>query len=469
MLKLLQDLFKTPESFGFRETVEQSSDAIVGLNSLGSIIFFNKAAERLWGYSQAEISGKGADILFHEMDSDSIASQLEQWKAPLQEMAIHRKDGHALVGSVSLSKITLSNDFIYSMIVRDATKIQEDRERYIQILEQAVDAIVSIDEYNCVTFFNDAAERLFGYSREEVLGRNVKMLVPIEIQPNHDKYINANRTTGINKIVGKTREVEINRKDGSKIWGQLSVSKVRLENKIIYTGFLKDITPERKAFEMLRQTLEQAIDAVVSIDEHNCVTFFNAAAETLFGYSREEVLGQNVKMLVPEDIRPNHDGYINANRTTGVNKIVGKTREVEITRKDGSKIWGQLSVSKIYLGDKMIYTGFMRNINLEHVNRANTNLAMANVLQSGDQISQIVTFINGIAAQTKLLSLNIAIEAANAGDSALGIAVLAAEFQKLSQDSLGSAEQIQKLISETRAHIDKLEKSFRNIDGVVKN
>lgn len=466
MLKLLKDLFSPPKSFGFRETVEQSLDAIVGLNSLGSIIFFNKSAERLWGYSQSDILGKGADTLFSGMNHDSIASQLEQWKHPLQEMPIHRKDGHALVGSVSLSKITLENDFIYSMIVRDATEIQEDRERYIQILGQAVDAIVSIDEHNCVTFFNDAAERLFGYSREEVLGRNVKMLVPIDIQPNHDKYINANRTTGINKIVGKTREVEINRKDGSKIWGQLSVSKVRLENKIIYTGFLKDITPERTAFQILQQTLEQAIDAVVCIDEHNGVTFFNAAAETLFGYGREEVLGQNVKMLVPEAIRPHHDGYINANRTTGVNKIVGKTREVEITRKDGSKIWGQLSVSKIYLGDKMIYTGFMKNINLEHVNRENTNLAMANVLKSGEQISQIVAVINGIAAQTKLLSLNIAIEAANAGDSARGIAVLAAEFQKLSEDSFGSAGQIQQLISETKAHIDRLERSFRNLDGV---
>jgi len=464
MWNVLKRLFKNPESSGFREAFDQSIDAIIEVNPGGDVIFFNNSAQKLWGYSQDEIFGKNIAILFEGVQDTFISNQLDMWKNSIQEMKILRKGGDVSLGSMSLSKITLGGGFVYSAIVRDATEIQEERERYVQILGQAVDAVVSIDENNCVTFYNAAAEHLFGYSRDEVMGQNVKMLVPADIQPNHDKYINANRTTGVNKIVGKTREVEITRKDGTKIWGQLSVSKLRLGNKIIYTGFMKDITPERKAFEMLKQTLEQAIDAVVTIDENNCVTFFNVAAEHLFGFSRDEVLGHNVKMLVPLDIQPHHDKYINANRTTGVNKIVGKTREVEITRKDGTKIFGQLSVSKIYLNDKMIYTGFLKNTNQEHLNRTNTNLAMDEVLNSGNQISQIATVLNDIAAQTKLLSLNIAIEAANAGESARGIAVLAAEFQKLSEISTASAGKIEELISDTKTRITNLDKSFRHLE-----
>jgi len=464
MWNVLKGLFKNPESSGFREAFDQSIDAIIEVNPGGDVIFFNNSAQKLWGYSQDEIFGKNIAILFEGVQDTFISNQLDMWKNSIQEMKILRKGGDISLGSMSLSKITLGGGFVYSAIVRDATEIQEERERYVQILGQAVDAVVSIDENNCVTFYNAAAEHLFGYSRDEVMGQNVKMLVPADIQPNHDKYINANRTTGVNKIVGKTREVEITRKDGTKIWGQLSVSKLRLGNKIIYTGFMKDITPERKAFEMLKQTLEQAIDAVVTIDENNCVTFFNVAAEHLFGFSRDEVLGHNVKMLVPLDIQPHHDKYINANRTTGVNKIVGKTREVEITRKDGTKIFGQLSVSKIYLNDKMIYTGFLKNTNQEHLNRTNTNLAMDEVLNSGNQISQIATVLNDIAAQTKLLSLNIAIEAANAGESARGIAVLAAEFQKLSEISTASAGKIEELISDTKTRITNLDKSFRHLE-----
>ena len=85
------------------------------------------------------------------------------------------------------------------------------------------------------------------------------------------------------------------------------------------------------------QTLEQAVDSVVVIDTKNCVVLFNRAAEELWGFDREEVIGQNVNMLVPETIREKHDGYVDSNRRTGVNKIVGTTRDVPIHRKDGSQ------------------------------------------------------------------------------------------------------------------------------------
>ena len=173
-------------------------------------------------------------------------------------------------------------------------------DRINQILEQTIDAVVSIDGSNCVTFFNAAAERLWGYERDEVIGQNVKMLVPKAIQAQHDGMVNANRETGQDKIVGTSREVEIHRKDGDMLWASLSLSKVEIAGEITYTAFLKDVTQERRTRETINQTLEQAIDAVVTIDENNHVTFFNGAAERLWGYSRDEVIGCNVKMLVPE-------------------------------------------------------------------------------------------------------------------------------------------------------------------------
>ncbi|WP_281284948.1 PAS domain S-box protein [Chitinolyticbacter meiyuanensis] len=238
-----------------------------------------------------------------------------------------------------------------------------------QALEQAIDAVVTIDENNNVTFFNAAAERLWGYRRDEVLGRNVKMLVPQAIQSNHDGYVNANRETGVDKIVGTSRDVLIERKDGGKVWANLSLSRVKLGNKISYTAFVKDITRERNARETINQTLEQALDAVVMIDENNLVTFFNRAAEQLWGYERKEVIGQNVKMLVPHAIQPNHDEYVNANRRTGQDKIVGTTREVPIERKDGGRRWGSLALSKVELEGKILYTAFVKDVTEEFARR----------------------------------------------------------------------------------------------------
>ena len=234
-----------------------------------------------------------------------------------------------------------------------------------QILDQSIDAVVSIDENNLVTYYNAAAEKLWGYSPSEVLGQNVKMLVPKAIQGNHDDYVNRNRSTGQDRIVGTFREVELERKSGEKIWASLSLSRVKTGKKICYTAFVRDISAQRNAREQINQTLEQTIDAVVTIDSSNNVTFFNKAAEQLWGYQRDEVLGRNVKMLVPMALQSNHDNLVNANRITGVDKIVGTSREVRIERKDGQIVWGGLSLSKLRVGEQIMYTAFVKNVTKE--------------------------------------------------------------------------------------------------------
>ncbi|ODT57650.1 MULTISPECIES: PAS domain S-box protein [Paracoccus] len=204
-------------------------------------------------------------------------------------------------------------------------------------LEQAIDAVVSIDPQNNVTFFNAAAEALWGYPRDQVLGRNVSQLVPAFMRGDHDAMVNRNRTTGQNRIVGTMREVDIQRADGTAFKVGLTLSKIETGAGICYTAFLKDISAVKAAETRLRQTLEQALDAVVEIDAENRVIFYNPAAERLWGYAASEVLGRNVDMLVPPAHQRNHDELVNRNRRTGINKIVGTSREVEMFRKDGTR------------------------------------------------------------------------------------------------------------------------------------
>lgn len=238
------------------------------------------------------------------------------------------------------------------------------------ILEQAVDAVISIDSENNVTFFNDAAERLWGYEREEVIGRNVAQLVPAELRAEHDSYVDNNRRTGVDKIVGTSREVEIQRKDGTRIWGSLSLSKVVVNGEITYTGFVRDQTELRRARSITEQTLMQAVDGVVSIDSENCVTLYNAAAETLFGYPRDEVLGRNVSMLLPQALRGSHDDMVNANRRTNVGKIVGSSRALEIQTRSGESRWISLGLSRINIEGDISYTAFMKDITSERNSEA---------------------------------------------------------------------------------------------------
>ncbi|MBX2861368.1 MAG: PAS domain S-box protein [Vampirovibrio sp.] len=384
------------------EVLEQAIDGVVTIDEHNNVTFFNAAAERLWGYTRDEVMGKNVKMLVpfdlqagHDgyVNANRTTGQ-DKIVGTSRDVPVHRKDGSVIWGNLSLSKVRIGESYHYTAFVKDITKERESREIVNQTLEQAIDGVVTIDEHNKVTFFNAAAERLWGYTRDEVMGQNVKMLVPFDLQAGHDGYVNANRTTGQDKIVGTSRDVPVHRKDGNVIWGNLSLSKIELEGKILYTAFVKDITQEREAQEIVNQTLEQAIDAVVTIDENNKVTFFNAAAEKLWGYTRDEVMGQNVKMLVPFDIQANHDNYVNANRTTGQDKIVGTSREVPVFRKDGAQLWGNLSLSKVNLGSKILYTAFVKNVTEDVKIRA--KMELLSLVADGTDNSVVIADKDGL-------------------------------------------------------------------------
>ena len=232
------------------------------------------------------------------------------------------------------------------------------------ILEQALDGVVTINgRTKEITFFNKAAERMWGYSREEVLGKNIKTIVPPEHQASHDGYVDHNVNGGADKIVGSSRDVEIERKDGSRFWANLALSKIIVGEEIMYTAFVKDITEMKLERAKTEQLLEQAIDGVVTIDgKTKDIIFFNASAERMWGYKREEVLGKNIKHIVPNAIQREHDGYVDHNVNGGADKIVGSSRDVEIERKDGSIFWANLALTRINVGDKVLYTAFVKDI-----------------------------------------------------------------------------------------------------------
>ncbi|MBT0584840.1 PAS domain S-box protein [Alteromonas oceanisediminis] len=266
------------------------------------------------------------------------------------------------------------------------------------ILDQAIDAVISIDTRNNITYINKAAEKLFEVSAAEVINTNVKTLVPTEFRANHDNFVNANRNGGEDKIVGTSRDIQIETSRGERRWCNLSLSKIQQSDGVHYTAFIKDISQQKEAQQRIDQTLEQCIDAVVSIDENNLVTFFNRAAEQLWAVSRDKVIGNNVKMLVPQMIQAQHDNMVNRNRQTGEDKIVGTSRDVEIETLDGRKIWGNLSLSKVVIGEVITYTAFVKDITEEK--RQRDQFALLSLVANETDNSVIITNAEGLIEYT---------------------------------------------------------------------
>ncbi|WP_417585567.1 PAS domain S-box protein [Nitrincola sp.] len=256
-------------------------------------------------------------------------------------------------------------------------------------LDQTTIAVVTIDNNNRVIYYNDSAELLWGYSRKEVLGQNVKMLVPRDHQSSHDNYVNRHREQGGDRIVGSSREVPIERKDGSKSWISLTLSAIKVGKQQYYTAFARDCSIERAERSVVEQVLEQTNDGVITIDAKNEIIFANPAAEALWGYSREELMGKNVKMLVAPDHQANHDGYVNRNRQTGINRIIGKPIELPIHTRSGKVRWGLFTLARIVVGDQVLFTAFVKDVTEEVLKR--DEIAMLSLVANKTSNAVIIT------------------------------------------------------------------------------
>ena len=132
--------------------------------------------------------------------------------------------------------------------IKQMGALRDSEERLRAILETAVEGIITIDERGLIESFNAAAEKIYGFTAGEAIGKNIKLLMPAPYRREHDGYLQNYRNTGHAKIIGIGREVIGQRKDGTVFPMDLSVSEVRLANRRMFTGFVRDIT-ERKQLE----------------------------------------------------------------------------------------------------------------------------------------------------------------------------------------------------------------------------
>ena len=169
------------------------------------------------------------------------------------------------------------------------------------ILDNMGEAVITIDEQGTVLTFNRAAERIFGYSVGEVVGRNVKLLMPEPYRSQHDGYLERYRRTGEARCLGReAREVDGRRKDGSVFPMELTVNETALEGRRVFIGIVRDIA-ERRALEtrtgQLASAVEQTADSIVITDREGVIEYVNPAFERTTGYSAREAVGRRPSLV----------------------------------------------------------------------------------------------------------------------------------------------------------------------------
>jgi len=163
------------------------------------------------------------------------------------------------------------------------------------IIETAIDGIITIDNRGIVESLNPAARKLFGYELEEVVGKNISMLMPEPDKSSHDGYLGRYQHTGEKRIIGKGREVRGLRKDGTTFPFRLAVSEVQYDHRIIYTGFIHDLSKEKEAEQRLMEyaaELEDLVDERTKSLKKMVFALSEAKEEVSLSLEKEKELNQ---------------------------------------------------------------------------------------------------------------------------------------------------------------------------------
>jgi PAS domain S-box-containing protein len=217
------------------------------------------------------------------------------------------------------------------------------------IMEAAPDAMVVTDRQGRIVFANAQVDRLFGFPRQELIGHSVEILIPERFRPTHPDHRNRYFLDARARPMGAGRlELFGLRKDGTEFPAEISLSPLESEDGMLAITAIRDASDRKKVEAKFRGLVEAAPDAIVITDQRGRIVLLNAQAERLFGYRREEVLGELVEALVPKRYRPRHPAYRNDYFREPKTRAMGAAGvELYGVRKDGSEFPAEISLSPL--------------------------------------------------------------------------------------------------------------------------
>jgi PAS domain S-box-containing protein len=243
-------------------------DGIIVIDAAGKIEAFNRAAEQIFGYPESEVVGRNVSTLMPSPHHEAHDGYLERYLATGdariigvgREVTGRRRDGTSVPIHLSVGEMRIGGERKFTGLLHDLSRsarlsdqLTASEGRWRAIIDSAVDGIIVIDAYGRIEAFNQAAERLFGYTEEEAVGQNVNMLMPSPYHEEHDTYLARYLATGRAKIIGIGREVQGRRKDGSVFPVHLSVGQLTVGLERKFTGILHDLTARVQMEDRLRE------------------------------------------------------------------------------------------------------------------------------------------------------------------------------------------------------------------------
>ncbi|MEC9357496.1 MAG: PAS domain S-box protein [Pseudomonadota bacterium] len=375
----------------YREIVEAAPDATVMIDGNGLIVLVNRQTETLFGYARDELLGRSVEMLVPERyrrthhdhrDGYFGDPNMREMGAGLQLSGV-RKDGTEFPVEISLSPLRTDRGVFATAAIRDATARRASENQIKNVLETAPDAMVIISRTGNIMLVNAQTERMFGYTRESLIGRPIEVLVPERLRAQHIGHRTGYFVDPKVRGMGAGLELSGRRKDGSEFPIEISLSPLDTEEGRLATAAVRDITDRKKSQEQMRNLLETAPDAMVIIDQGGVITLINRQTERLFGYTREQLVGQPVEILVPQRLREKHLGHRRGYFLDPKVREMGAGLTLTGQRRDGSEFPIEISLSPLVTEDGRFATAAVRDIT-ERMLTQDASLRLAAIVESSN-------------------------------------------------------------------------------------
>jgi PAS domain S-box-containing protein len=362
--------------------INNSNDAILSKTLAGIITSWNKGAEKIFGYSSEETIGKHISMLIppHLQHEETIIIEKIAKGESVEHYETERvgKDGKSVYVSLTISPVkdSMGNIVGASKICRDITekkKFEEQKDLFASIINSSDDAILSLTLNGTITSWNHGAEKIFGYSSEEVIDKHVSILLPPNVSGEENEIM---RKISSGESI-KHYETERMRKDGKIINLSLTISPIKdlYGNITGAAGICRDITERKEAAaklnesrELYRHTLDNMMEGVQIHDYEWKYIYVNDALVKYSHYKKEDLLGYTLFEKYP--------GIENTNLFKVLNKCmierISEHLETEFVFPDGSKAFFELSIQPVPEGLFILSIDItQRKKDEEKINKAN--------------------------------------------------------------------------------------------------